>query len=119
MPAEDVEHKVGHKYPFRVSAIFDLELNTILDKFFEAAEPTATNEKTAEGNEDVEEENDTVKVVEGLEDLGDSDMNALTNDEDDEVTTGGGDDAEETSPTNENSEPTPQTATTSETVEND
>jgi len=39
MPAEDAEHKVGHKYPFRVSAIFDLELNAILDKFFEAAEP--------------------------------------------------------------------------------
>ena len=94
MPAEDAEHKVGHKYPFRVSAIFDLELNAILDKFFEAAEPVSSDEK----NEDGEEDNDTVKVVEGLEDLGDSDMTALKNEEEEEITAA---DPEETSPTND------------------
>jgi hypothetical protein len=35
MPPEDADQKVGHKYPFTSSEIFQTELNTIFEKFFE------------------------------------------------------------------------------------
>lgn len=39
MPPEDASHDRGHKYPFTTSEIFNCEINSLLEKFFEAPEP--------------------------------------------------------------------------------
>jgi len=38
MPDEGSSHDVGHKFPFTVAEIFNCEVNTLTEKFFEAPE---------------------------------------------------------------------------------
>lgn len=39
MPTEEDTHNRGHKFPFISSEIFNCEINSLLDKFFDAPEP--------------------------------------------------------------------------------
>eukprot|EP00347_Sterkiella_histriomuscorum_P022039 403331901 len=54
VPAEDT-HLQGHKFPFIASEIFNCEINSLLDKFFDAPEPKK-KEETSHSEEHEEEE---------------------------------------------------------------
>jgi len=72
MPAEDADNNRGHKFPFLASEIFNCELNTVLEKFFEApikpetdkADETTTSASIDKTDDDTE---DSVKMVESLD----------------------------------------------------
>ena len=55
MPKEDASHEVGHKYPFTVKEIFSCELNSILEKFFEAPEKKVVEAPEVKKDKDVSE----------------------------------------------------------------
>lgn len=44
-PSDDADHNRGHKWPFVASEIFNFELTPIMDKFFEAPEVEAEQER--------------------------------------------------------------------------
>jgi len=58
MPPEDATHARGHKYPFLSAEIFNCELNTVLEKFFEAPEPPTPDKNDESKDDDQEEEKD-------------------------------------------------------------
>jgi hypothetical protein len=91
MPPEDATHARGHKYPFLSSEIFNCELNTVLEKFFEAPEPPQPEKDEKEGaeksgDEGEEGEQPLKKKVSSREpmNLGGSDFRPPFADDDDE-----------------------------------
>ena len=74
MPPEDASQNRGHKFPFLASEIFNCELNTVLEKFFEAPkepEQDKTDDAANTGSEitktDDDLDGDSVKLVESLD----------------------------------------------------
>lgn len=72
MPPEDADKNRGHKFPFLASEIFNCELNTVLEKFFEAPKPVetekSTDDKTTEdGLTEKTDDGEQVKMVESLD----------------------------------------------------
>ena len=68
MPEEDAGHKRGHKHPFLACEIFKIELNAIMEKFFEEPEPKEDPQENKEDAQDLDladtnEENDDDDVV--------------------------------------------------------
>jgi len=63
MPPEDATHARGHKYPFLSAEIFNCELNTVLEKFFEAPEPPqpAKNDEAGEKSDEEDEKDEEEK----------------------------------------------------------
>ena len=75
MPPQDAEKNRGYKFPFLASEIFNCELNTVLEKFFEAPKPSetekSTDEKTA-GDDTADKttndgDGDSAKMVDSLD----------------------------------------------------
>lgn len=54
MPQADADHTTGHKFPFLAGEIFNCELSSILEKFFEAPEHKSPIAQSADTDEDQE-----------------------------------------------------------------
>ncbi|CDW76161.1 UNKNOWN [Stylonychia lemnae] len=71
MPSEEDTHDRQHKFPFQANEIFGFEINTFLDKFFEAPEPKTPKAKTQEVSITLDEEHkkeESDDEMPGLED---------------------------------------------------
>ena len=75
MPPQDADKNRGYKFPFLASEIFNCELNTVLEKFFEAPKPSETEKSTDDktpGDESADKtttdgDGDSAKMIDSLD----------------------------------------------------